>query len=114
MTRHLAAPLRLSGSGSLVTLAQDGPQEVAQSVALLVATRPGERRSEPGYGTRDGLFVTGSPASPYPDTQALLAAVSQWEPRADPAALDVALRSPGQEDAVVRITLTPGAGVDVI
>lgn len=81
MSRHLSAPLRLSGR-SFATLMQDSPAEVGQSVALLVSTRPGERRSVPGYGTPDPLFGG-------VDVAAVQAAVSVWETRADPAEVDV-------------------------
>jgi phage baseplate assembly protein W len=111
VTRHLAAPLRLSDAGSLVTLPQDSPQEIAQSVALLVATRPGERRSEPAYGSPAALFAGRAAALDLPAAQLLLGALSTWEPRADPAALDITMTG---DPTVVRARVTPGAGVDVI
>jgi phage baseplate assembly protein W len=78
VTLHLAAPLRLTAAGGLATLAQDTPAEVGQSVALLAATRPGERLSVPGYGTPDPVFGGIDP-------HALGAAVDVWEPRASGA-----------------------------
>lgn len=81
MPARLHLPLRVSPAGPLATTEQDSPTEVAQSVALLLATRPRERRSVSAYGTPDPLF-TGLD----PDT--VTATITQWEPRADPALID--------------------------
>jgi predicted component of type VI protein secretion system len=82
MALRLAFPLRVTTTGGLATLVQDSPREVAQSVALLLATRPGERRSVPDYGTPDPLFGG-------IDIEDITAAVEEWEERADPALVEV-------------------------
>ncbi len=82
---HLALPLRVSTTGALVSLADGSPAEVGQSVAVLLATRVGERRSEPGYGAADPLGYRPARAAVV-DT----AAVARWEPRATPDLVDLA------------------------
>lgn len=75
MTAHLAFPLRLAGR-SLATVEHDSPQDIEQSVRLLLNTRPGERRSVPGYGMPDPLFGR------EVDLQEVVATVAEWEDRA--------------------------------
>ncbi|WP_369070012.1 GPW/gp25 family protein [Kineococcus terrestris] len=72
--RHLKLPLTLGAGGQLSTVAQDSSADIAQSLGVLLATRPGERLSVPGYGTPDPLFQG-------PDLSATHAAASEWEPR---------------------------------
>lgn len=78
MATHLALPLAVTSTGRLAALDQDSPLEVAQSVALLLATRPGERRAVPEYGALDMVAVGIDP-------EVIAAAIADWEPRADPA-----------------------------
>lgn len=92
MARTLRLPLQVGASGAMQTLEHGSPGEVAQSVALLLATRPGERRSVPGYGLADQLGAGVNPT-------ALLAVVAEWEPRAAPA--DVEALTAGREQYVV-------------
>lgn len=73
--QHLALPLRLDSTGRLAVVAQNSPEDVAQSVGVLVATRPFERVAVPGYGTPD-------PQADGPNLTATRAAVEHWEPRA--------------------------------
>ncbi|MFW6776064.1 GPW/gp25 family protein [Nocardioides sp. CPCC 205120] len=80
MAQHLALPLQLRGS-RLAALQQDSALEVSQSVALLVSTRPGERRSVPEYGVSDPIFG-GLDAGEVTD------AVLEWEERVDPVHVD--------------------------
>jgi hypothetical protein len=72
---HLAFPIRL-GAGGLATVEQDSDADIVQSVALLLDTRPGERRSVPEYGLPDPLF------SGLTEDQ-VTAVISEWEERAD-------------------------------
>lgn len=100
--RHLALPLRLAPDGHLVALDQDSPEEIAQSVALLVATRPGERRSVPGYGVPDPL---GSGFDPDVADEA----IEEWEDRADPADIDIVTDTLAEQHVVVApAAVTPG------
>lgn len=79
---HLSLPLRLAVDGQLATVQQDTAADVAQSVGVLLATRPGERVSVPTYGTPD-------PQADGADLAATQAAVTYWEPRVN--AFDVDL-----------------------
>jgi hypothetical protein len=82
MVQRLALPLAVTPGRGMVTVEQDSPAEVAQSVGLLLATRPGDRRSVPEYGTPnflgDGL-----------DPDDVAAALEAWEDRANPAGIVV-------------------------
>ncbi|NGZ99388.1 hypothetical protein G5V59_00170 [Nocardioides sp. W3-2-3] len=59
LPEHLAFPIAVTSQG-LATVEQDSDADIRQSVALLLNTRPGERRSEPNYGLPDPVF--GQPA----------------------------------------------------
>lgn len=72
----LKLPIQLAANGQLAAHEGDSVADVAQSVALLLDTRIGERRSVPDYGTLDPLFDQVDPA-------VLRDAISTWEPRAD-------------------------------
>lgn len=74
--KHLALPIRVTASGALATVDQDGAEDVAQSAALLLNTRPGERRSVPDYGLPDPLFG-------QLDISDVVERITTWEPRAD-------------------------------
>lgn len=99
MPQRLALPLRVANGGGLVTLVQDSPAEVAQSVALLLATRPGERRSVPDYGTDDPLFSGLS-------EEEVSAAIELWEDRADPATVHITTTGVDQHADVYPATST--------
>lgn len=76
MTVSLQVPLTVAPGGGLAVLAQGSWAEVAQSVRLLLGTRPGQRGDVPDYGSPERV--------PLPvDTAAAEAAVQQWEPRAE-------------------------------
>jgi phage baseplate assembly protein W len=83
MARVLTLPLALTPSGALATVTQDHPAEIAQSVGLLLDTRPGERRTLPDYGLPERLFVVGDL-----DEALIAETISEWEPRADVEILD--------------------------
>lgn len=81
MVLTLALPIRVAAGGGLVALVADSDAEIAQSVALLLATRLGERRSVPDYGTPDPLFGG-------VDVDEVADAIATWEERADPALVE--------------------------
>ncbi|GAB3867409.1 hypothetical protein GCM10028801_41340 [Nocardioides maradonensis] len=83
MARHLSFPLQVSSRG-LATVEHNSEQDIAQSVSLLLSTRPGERRSVPDFGLPDPVFGGVSPSE-------IDAVVTEWEPRADLQELDIAL-----------------------
>lgn len=103
MTARLSLPLLLNDAGDFVTIAEDSPEATAQSVALLLDTRPGERRAVPEYGFPNPL---GQPV----DETRVRAVISEWEPAADPATVTAVLSSDTRSQ---QVTVTPGqADVD--
>lgn len=78
----LSLPLQVAADGGMLTVPADSPQAIAQSTALLLDTRPGERRAIRAYGSPDPRF-SGL------DVAAAQAAVATWEPRADPLQVTV-------------------------
>lgn len=98
MSTHLALPLRLAAGGRLATLPIGRPAEVAQSVAVLLATTVGERPAEPAYGVPDPLGAGF-------DELVARAAIARWEPRAG----DVAITVDGVVDQAVTVTLQEGS-----
>lgn len=100
MATHLALPLAVTTSGALAALEQDSPLEVAQSVALLLDTRPGERLADPDYGALDMIAVG-------IDADTIAAAIDEHEPRADPSTIEqLTLRGGVEEHAIVRLDQT--------
>ena len=83
MAAHLAFPIKLAGNGALATVEQDSDADIVQSVQLLLRTRPGERRSVPGYGLADPVFAG------LTETE-VLDVVDVWEERADTELLEIA------------------------
>lgn len=72
---HLALPFELTTTGAPV-VEQGTVEEVAQCVAVLLATEVGERGAVPTYGAPDVLFAQ------QIDTGAISHAIATWEPRA--------------------------------
>lgn len=82
MPRTLALPIALGRDGGLASHEQDSDAEVAQSVALLADTRPGERAALPTYGLPD-------PIGRGLDPDTLVTVVAEWEERADTTDVDL-------------------------
>ena len=76
MVDHLALPLRVSGTGRFAAVEQDSSAELAQNVAVVLATPVGSRVEVPDFGSPSGDFIG-------PDVAGMVAAVEEWEPRAD-------------------------------
>lgn len=98
MTASFALPLQLGSGGSFATLAQDTAGEIAQSVAVLMSTRPGERRAVPEYGLPDPLFGGAS-------VDDVVEVIAEWEPRASPALVESVITGATQS-----IDIRPGGG----
>lgn len=81
MARVLSLPLTIAANGSMATISQDHPVEITQSVALLLDTRPGDRRTLPDYGLPDRLFGGLDP-------NLVAEVITTWEPRADPEMIE--------------------------
>jgi phage baseplate assembly protein W len=73
---HFALPLRLDAAGRLAVLEQDSADEIAQCVAVVMATPEGSRIEVPEFGVPRYEFRT-------PNAADIIAAVTEWEPRAD-------------------------------
>jgi len=97
MPRVLTLPLTVAANGSIATISQDHPAEVGQSVALLLDTRPGERRTLPDYGLTDMLFEG------Y-DTDDIADAVTEWEPRATTDIVQTVTTAAGVQALTVHLT----------
>lgn len=79
----LKLPIAVDDTGRLAAHAHDSADDIGQSVGLLLATRPGERRSVPDYGLPDAVFAyAGLREAQIRD------AVEEWEDRADITAID--------------------------
>lgn len=95
MTTALVLPLQVRG-GRFVAVPSGSAPDVAQSVALLVDTRIGERRSVPEYGLDGpGFDLVGLREDEVRD------AVEEWEPRAEITDLEVIERPDGTETITV-------------
>lgn len=76
MPQHLALPIAVTASGRLANVEQDSLEDISQSVALLVDTRPGDRRSVDEYGIPDPVFGG-------VDVDEITDLILEWEERAD-------------------------------
>lgn len=98
---HFLVPFAITATGSAQTVQQGTTQEVVQSVAMLVGTRPGTRYMLPTYGMTDPTFLGVNAA-------ALQLAASTWEGR---AAVSVASVPGNEETVTVSVGLAPTAPV---
>ena len=96
---HFTAPLTVTSTGAFAAVSDDHPTAVAQSLALLLDTRPGERRTDPDYGTPDQVLSnTGLTEQMVRDVAA------EWEERATPTDIEAALSLRGSTQ---HITVQP-------
>jgi phage baseplate assembly protein W len=84
-TLHCDAPFRLDVTGRPVYVEQDSPADVAACVYRILSCPQGAKPGDPDFGIPWPLFQT----APL-NTQAILAAVQQIEPRADLSISEVA------------------------
>ena len=73
---HLALPLRVDATGRLATVEQDSADEIAQNVAVILATAEGSRVEVPEFGVPRVEFSSRITANE------IAAAVEEWELRA--------------------------------
>lgn len=98
MPNRLALPLSVTGSGSFSTITQDSDDDVAQCVALVLATPVGDRRACPGFGLPD-------PLGRGLDADTVAVALELWEPRADAATVVASMTdAAGDQAAAVYLT----------
>lgn len=55
--RLISFPFRIGGTGTIVSVEQDGDAYVEERIALALLTRPGERIQAPTFGTADPAFA---------------------------------------------------------
>ena len=89
---HLRIPFEIVG-GMPATIEQDTPEEIEQSVRVLLKTERGERIEVPEYGVPEWAFEAGE------DLGEVMAAIARWEPRAA-AQIEA---SPNPDDELHRI-----------
>ena len=77
---HLRVPFRIGRNGAAETVDQDTDVEVAQSIRVLLGTRPGERLVVPDYGLDDPTFL---PVGEVLDASVVADLVARWEDRAN-------------------------------
>lgn len=83
---HFDFPVRFTKAGPIAVVEQDSVEEIEACVAVILTYRVGDRAELPQFGIPDPTFEQGG-ADPAP----ILAAVQQWEPRAQAAAEAVGL-----------------------
>ncbi len=102
---HLALPLRVGGDGRFAVLEQDSGDEIAQNVAVILATPEGSRAELPEFGAPRFDFE-------IPDPSDVIEAVKEWEPRADLSVSVVAGLGTSQSLARIRAEVRPHVGGD--
>ena len=100
---HLALPLRVDATGRLATVEQDSPDEIAQNVAVILATAEGSRVEVPEFGVPRVEFTARIPA------HEIVAAVEEWEPRASLTVESVAGLGADLSTTVLKALVTPNA-----
>lgn len=102
---HFALPLRLAGDGRFAVLEQDGADEIAQCVAVVLATPEGSRAELPEFGSPRFDFDV-------PEAAGVIEAVKEWEPRADLTLTAVTGLGPSQSLAQITAAVRPHVGGD--
>lgn len=95
MVDHLALPIAINTTGRLAAVPQDSNADVAQSVALLLSTRPGERLATPDYGLDDPLGIG-------VDVGMVADVIGKFEERADPASVELTDAGPVVQTVSIR------------
>lgn len=97
-------PLQVDHTGSIRLT--DGAADIDRSMAVVLATAPGERVMRPQFGCRiwDLLFEPVTPNLLGLMAEAVRDALAQWEPRVE--VLDVEPRPDPDDQALVAIAIT--------
>jgi phage baseplate assembly protein W len=75
---HFSIPFKFNGSVANVT-EQDSIEEIEDCIETIIRFPIGQRPEKPDFGISDQTFAT-----PEPDITLIAAAISEWEPRANP------------------------------
>lgn len=96
---HLQYPFQFGANGHADVLEQDFLPEVANCCQVVLKCPIGFRIELPEFGTDDQAFTTTT------DVDALVAALQQWEPRADAEVVSQVLFGPDPTEADVTIEI---------
>lgn len=101
--RCISHPFRLGPTGRVVTVDQDSDQFVAEQIAVLLTTRPGERALEPSFGLPD-------PAFDGIDPSLVQAAVTAFVPSAQVSDVTVTYRDDSTADVRINYSIGEATG----
>ncbi len=89
--RGIGFPLRLDPRGGLALTSPE--QDIAESIRIILSTRPGERVMRPEFGCRahDLLFAPRNAQTEALMQQYVAEALAMWEPRIDVLAVNVSM-----------------------
>lgn len=95
----ISFPIGIDSGGGL-SMSQDD-ENVAESVAIIIGTAPGERRMRPDFGCRihDFVFHPASPATAALVSFYVRSALVRWEPRIEDVKV-IAAPDPDQENRI--------------
>ena len=96
----LAFPLQLNPRGEIALVS--GEEDIAQSIRIILGTRPGERVMRPEFGCRahELLFEPRSAATETRMQRYVHDALKRWEPRIEVLAVNV-FSDPGHDGALL-------------
>jgi uncharacterized protein len=99
-------PPRLAEDGRVAW--SSGPQNVRESIRVVLATDPGERVMLPAFGAglRTFLFEPNTPATHRLIEERVLRALARWEPRVRVDRVEVAADAVERQQADVTVTYT--------
>ncbi|HVM40217.1 MAG TPA: GPW/gp25 family protein [Acidimicrobiia bacterium] len=102
--RGVAFPMRVDGTGAIAMVT--GPADIDRSILMVLATAKGERLMRPQFGCAiwDQLFEPINHNTLGAMEQAVVDALSQWEPRVDVE--DVVATADHDHDGRVNIAIT--------
>jgi hypothetical protein len=95
VTNLISFPFRLAGTGSIASRDDGDENYLAEELAQLVQTHPGERELVPTYGLNDPAFATF-------DKAMLIAQVATFGPPVSIQRVEVRTLSDEQQDVVIK------------
>jgi hypothetical protein len=102
---HLQYPFRFTAASGAATVDQGSFDDVLSCVRAIVACPVGACPELPTFGIPDPTFLSAPPSG-----GALIAAIQQWEPRAEESAVVSALDNSGGAWAISLSTQVTGTG----
>ena len=109
----LAFPLGVDQRGAIALIS--GETDIAQAIAIILSTAPGERPMRPEFGcaVHEHVFDLLDPAAFGAIETAVREAIERWEPRASVQAIDFDLdnRAEGRLDIVLTYEIPDVPGV---